>query len=256
MPAYYRFIRIWSLEVSDNLKNNFISGNFAGRCHRDGHGDGCISLYTRRPLVEECEGISISDLRNRFKRKELLSLAEREQPIRVRCENRHYEIMMSAESYQQKWRRSGWSDITRIWLLCSCGRRARRLYVDPRPFDTAPTLACRTCHRLRYLSQNSGKTKWFHRIARPIKKLIQRQEKLLMRKRTQLVQEELDFIEGQIFILTQRAKSKRRARPLSGIRRRYKNLGLVIRARPTLRAILKSSQFPQVDALILDESHS
>ena len=51
MPAHYRFVRIWSPEVSDNSKNNFISGNFARRCHRDGHGGGCISLIENRKLA-------------------------------------------------------------------------------------------------------------------------------------------------------------------------------------------------------------
>jgi hypothetical protein len=212
--------------ASDNGENKLFSGNFSGRSHGERHGDENIFLYPRRPLVEECEGIFISDIRNRFKRKELLGLAERERAIRIQVGNRHYEIMLSAERYQQKWRCSGSADIARVWFLCSCGRRARRLYVNPQPSDTAPTLACRTCCRLRYLSQNSGKTKWFRGIVKPLRGLIRRQERLLHRKRTQRVREELNFIEGQIFVLSQRATPKHRG-VCSGIRRRYRDVHLI-----------------------------
>jgi hypothetical protein len=214
--------------MSDKTENNFISGNFAGRWGPEGHADKYFSPYLRRPLVEECSGISFSDLKSRYKRKDLIRLAEREQSISVQFANQHYKIRLSAEQYQQKWRASGWSDVTRVWLLCNCGRRVRRLYIDPRASDVVPILACRTCLGLRYLSQNSGKTKWFRRIVKPLRKLIRRKDQLLLRKHTQRVREELQFIEGQIFILTQRAKPKRRTRRPSGARRSYRNVALVL----------------------------
>ncbi len=212
--------------MSDNAENKFLSGNFAGRSHSERRGDENIFSYPRRTLVEECESISMSDIRNRFKRKELLGLAERERAFRIRHENRHYEITLCAERYQQSWRSSGTSDIARVWLLCGCGRRVRRLYLHHRDSDSGAK--CRACQQLRYLSQNSGKTKWFHRIVKPLRRLIRRQDKLFLRKRTKRVVEEINFIEGQIFILTQRARPKGSGRRFSGVRRRYRNVSLII----------------------------
>jgi hypothetical protein len=208
------------------IETNFISGDFTGRWHPGRHGDAYVPLYSRRILVEECESISMSDIRNRFGRKELLNKAECEGSLRIQHGCRYYEIGLSAERYQQKWRRSGWSDITRVWLHCSCGRRARKLYIDPRPSGVPAILACRTCHRLRYLAQNSGKTKWFRRIVKPFRKLIRRQEKLFALKRTQRVRDELEFIQGQLFVLMQRATPKHRG-SCSGIRRRYRDVRLL-----------------------------
>lgn len=213
--------------MSDNRKNGLISGNLRGRSRSDTRLDKNTFLYTGRPLVEEWESVSMADIMNRFNRRELLDLAERGRAIRILHGRHLYEIMISAEHYQQKRSRSGWSDISRIWFLCSCGRRARRLYFDPRPSNMTPIFACRVCHRLRYLSQNSGKTRWFHEIVKPLRRLIRRHDKLLLRKRTQQVREELQFLERQIFILTQRAKPKGRSQRFSRVRRPYRNMRLV-----------------------------
>jgi hypothetical protein len=210
------------------IEKKYISGNFADRSRGDRQGDGKYSVHTRRPLAEEYDGISISDVRHRFNRKELLHLAERERAIRVQAGNRHYEIMLSAERYQQKWRRSGWSDVTRIWLKCFCGRRTRRLFGDPRSSEIASTLACRACLRLRYMSQNSGKTIWFRNIVLPIRCLYRKRRKLLAQKPTQRVLDQLRFVENQIQILISRAERKTGSVSGSGKRRRYKDIRLIL----------------------------
>lgn len=214
--------------MSDNSRNNHISGNFAGKWHGNRQGGRDISLYTRRTLVEECDSFSVSDIRNRFKRKELLELAERERVIRIQHGSQHYEITLSAERYQQKWRRSGWSYITRIWFFCSCGRRVRRLYLKPELSGIPPTLACRTCLGLRFLSQNSGKTIWFKKIVLPIRRLYRKRKSLLCQKPTQRILDKLRFVEDQIQILINRAERKTGSLPRSEKRRRYKDIDLIL----------------------------
>jgi hypothetical protein len=214
--------------VSDNSRNNFLSGDFTGRSHSERHGEEKYALYPRRPLVEEYVNFSLSDLRNNLPRQELISLGEQGRPVRMKFGGRSFEISLCAEPFQLTWRPRQVVDAIRVWLLCGCGRRTRRLYMNPQKSGIPSVLACRSCHQLRYLSQNSGGTRWFNRIAKPLRKLVRRQEKLLLRKHTQRVREELDFINGQIFILTQRAKPKRRTRIPFGGRRPYKNVRLVL----------------------------
>ena len=214
--------------MSDNRENTVISGNFTGRCRRDGHEDKDIFSYNRRLLVEECQQLSLSDLRSRYKRNELQSLAERKREFRVKYGNRQYEIRLCAERNLPSWRASRTSDTTRIWLLCPCGRRARRLFGDPRPSDKASTLACRACLRLRYLSQNSGKTIWFRKIVLPLRRLYRKRGKLLCRKPTQRILDQLRIVENQIQILINRAERKTGSVSRSGKRRRYKDIHLVL----------------------------
>ncbi len=213
--------------MSDNTENSFLSGNLRGRSRGERRRDENFFAYPRRTLVEECECISMADIRSRFNRKELLGLAEGERTLRTRVGAWHYEIRLCTERHQQTYSYGRRSNVVRIWILCSCGRRARKLYIDPQSLSFPGILACRTCQRLRYLVQNSGKTKWFRNIVKPFRKLIRRQERLFTRNRSQRVRDELEFIQGQIEVLMQRAQPKCRNACGRGFRRRYRDARLL-----------------------------
>lgn len=216
--------------MSDMTEYNDISGNFEGRWHLDGHmdGDAQLSPCRPRPLVEEFEHISVADIRNLIKRKQLIALAEQKRAISIRHDGQGFEIMLSADRHQQTWRARGVSDVTRVWLRCSCGRRVRHLYFNHLSSDPEPILSCRTCLKLRYLSQNSGKTKWFRRSVLPIRKLLRKKKKLLSLKPTDRIHDDLQLITEQIYVLEQRAKPKGKSQRHPGVRRKYRDMNLVI----------------------------
>jgi hypothetical protein len=185
----------------------------------------------RRRLVEECRAVSIADLRAICNRQTLLKLAKEERSVRLPVRNHYFQVGLSVGSHRLpggRVRRSDTGGDGRLWLRCPCGRRARRLYKDPLVADMTSTLRCRKCLGLIYMSQNSGKCRWWSQIARPLRKLFRERSKLLARKPSPRVLAELDRVNGLIFGFTQRATLKRRSPGGSGVKRRYKDVSLLL----------------------------
>jgi hypothetical protein len=220
--------------MSDKNENRFNLGDLTQRWNPERHIDGNISRYpSRRPLIEEALSVNLRDLQKIHGRKNLLKSADEGKAIPVQLGGNSFHVYLTWESHRLPGRTEKWSDVCegncRIWLIClSCHRKARALYVLPLSQDQKPVITCRKCLGLRYQSENCCKNFWWRRIARPLKKLIRRQEKLLTQKRTQHVRDELDFIEGQIFMLAQRAKPKRRNTGCSALKRRYRDVHLLL----------------------------
>jgi hypothetical protein len=224
--------------VSDNRGFRFNLGDLTQRRHMDRRTDGNISRYTfRRPLIEETLSVDTRGLRQIHGREKLLRAADDGRPITVQLGGHSFQVFLTWEPHQLPGHVRRWSDVSqgnaRIYLLCdSCRRKVRILYKSPlSPVSNLSTLGCRRCLHLVYACENSGKTKWWGEIVRPLRHLYRRREKLLARKRTHKVTEELYRIEELIFVYTKRAEPKRKTRHTSGIRRPYKNVSRILSLR-------------------------
>jgi hypothetical protein len=212
-------------------------GNSPGRWRGERQAEGKYSSYPhrhRRVLVEECHPIDVRELQKLHGRKKLLRAADEGKPIKVHLGGHSFDAHFYWEPHRLPGRTEKWSDIgqgnCRIWLVCMhCRRKVRALYRNPLPLvSDLPPIGCRRCLRLVYACENSGKTKWWKKIVRPLRHLYRRREKLHMRKRTPRVIEELNRIEELIFVYTKRAEPKRRTRRPTGMKRPYRNVGLVL----------------------------
>jgi hypothetical protein len=124
------------------------------------------------------------------------------------------------------WIRGGTADTVRAWFLCTCGRRVRHLYLLPGHSDFRPT--CRICLKLCFLSQRSGRAAWFRRIVLPARRLRRLRSKLLLKKPTRRVLEQIRLVDDQITILMKRAERKGPSIRRSNTRRSYKNIYLAL----------------------------
>lgn len=217
--------------MSDKIKKGPNWGDLTQRCHPAGWRDRNISRYTsRRPLVEESLSIDMRDLRGIYGRKKLLRAADEGNRVSVQLGGCSFQILLTWDSHKLPGRIERWSNIAegnaRVWLVCElCWRKAQILYQDP---TGASIIGCRKCLHLVYASENSCKNKWWKQIVKPLKRLYRRREKLLVRKRTRRVIEELQRIEELIIVYNLRAEPKHRTRRLSGIRRSYKDVRMVL----------------------------
>jgi hypothetical protein len=221
--------------MSDRNEKRPAWGNLNRQSRLGRQGDGNISRYpSKRPLVEETLSIDMQALRRIHGREKLLKAADEGKPISVQLGGHPFQVFLTWDSHCLPGRTRRWSDISqgnaRIWLICdSCHRKVRILRINPvSEASSMSAIACRRCLRLVYASENSCKNKWWKEIVRPLRRLYRRREKLFARKRTCRVSEELERIEGLIFIYSQRANPKRRTRPPSGVRRPYRNVGLIL----------------------------
>jgi hypothetical protein len=222
--------------MSDNLEEKYSTGNFAGSPHLLGHTGTFISsmpsFHFGRRLAEECFVFTMADLRNSYKRPEILRLADTYQPVTFQFEGHRFALYLITEFLPRPRHICQTGDFTiRVWMSCpACFRRVRKVYT----YSIAPgsprlaELKCFRCHKLTYQSKNCSGNLWWSKYAMPLKRLLRRQEKLLLRKRTKRVVEKLDFVERQIFVLRQRVKPKHSTRRPSGVRRPYKNIGLIL----------------------------
>jgi hypothetical protein len=221
--------------MSDNLGFRPNWGNLSRRSHLERRMDRNNFPYpSRRPLVEEALFVNMRDVQQIYGRKKLLRAADEGRPISVQLGSHSFPVYLLWAPHHLPGRAERWSDIShgncRIYFICpSCQRRIRILYENPRPLvSDLPPIGCRRCLHLVYASENSCKNIWWREIVRPLRHLYRQREKLFARKRTPRVAEELNQIEGLIYIYTQRAKPKRRTRILSGVKRPYRNVSMVI----------------------------
>jgi len=219
--------------------NRLFYGNSA--IQPDLNGDGRERGAIPHPLVEECISLSLADLRRLFGRKELLKAAEDARPVHVRIHGNAFSIYLLQEPHRLPSRhgRVFYREITRLWIVCMCcRRRVRKLYTYEKiPGSNILYMAlCRSCHGLVYQSQNCGGNRWWREIARPLKKMIRRRERLLERKQSGEVMAQLEQVNQLIWIMRQRAKPKsspgREIPQSAGAKRRYRNLGLILQSLP------------------------
>lgn len=184
----------------------------------------------KRSLVEECHAVEIRELLQMYGRDRLYRAADDGSPITFHTGNHSYEIIFTWTPHRLPGREERWSSIQerncRIWHVCqTCFRRFRILYINP---SLPSRLACRKCLGLRYQAEYCGKNLWWRKARMPLKKIFKRQDQLFKMKRTQAVRDELEIIEGQILMLMQRAKSKKRTQCQPGARRRYRDVNLAV----------------------------
>ena len=181
-------------------------------------------LQGRRPLVEECEVVTIGAIRQRFGKNSLIALIRRRTPLELPLPAGSATVFLTWDSHHLPGpiaRKSMLEDSSaRLWLFCPrCMRRVRKLFYML--FDAArgsrSDLLCRTCNGLTYQSVNCGSNMWYHTVARPMKRLLQRKTKLLSlkpsRKRDELLQaveSNLDYLRGRSGPRNNRHKRKHR----------------------------------------------
>jgi hypothetical protein len=221
--------------MSDNSGIRFISGNLTGRWDLERHMDKNISSDpSKNALVEEALSVNMRDLQQIHGQQKLLRAADEGKPISVRLGELSFDVYLSWEPHRLPGKIEKWSDISqgncRIYIVCpSCRRKIRILYRNPRPLlPYLPPIGCRRCLHLIYASQHSGKTKWWKQIVRPLRRFYRLREKLLSLNRTRRIAEQLKHIEELIFVYSQRAKPKRQTGRLSGNRRQYKDIRLIL----------------------------
>lgn len=219
--------------------NRLFYGNLPIQAGPDGHGREYFPIP--HPLVEECISISLADLRRLFGRKELLKAAEDARPVRFQIQGNAFSIYLLAEPHRLPSGHGGMSsrEVTRLWLVCmGCRRRVRKLYTYEKIPGSNILLMefCRECHGLVYQSQNCSGNRWWREIARPLKRLLRRRERLLARKPSANVLAQLEQVDQLIWIMRQRAAPKTRSKHPNAdvepgnslrIKRRYRDVSLL-----------------------------
>jgi hypothetical protein len=223
--------------MSDKVPNQRSnSGNFSKTFQGERQGEENIIQYTyRRRLVEEAVALTLPDLRRNCGRAVLLRAADQGTPIPIILNGKHLEVYMTFDIHRMPCRQERWSDPSsknvRLWLVCSiCWHRARKLYIDLLQLsDSDPKLQCRKCGHFVYMSQHCGQRKWWRLSAKPIRRLLQQQNELRLKKPTPRVVEKLDELERMIWLYEQRAAIKSPQRTATGRKRKYKNVELASR---------------------------
>ena len=201
--------------VSDMNDNRIFNGNSAVQPSVDGDGRGCPGIP--RPLVEECISISLADLRRLYGRKELFKAAEDARPVSFQIQRNAFSVYLLAEPHRLPRQNRGVSDreVTRLWLVCmGCRRKVRKLYTYHKfPGSSVLLMAqCRSCHGLTYMSQNCGGNRWWREIARPLKRLVRRRERLIARNPSAKIVAQMNLLDQSINLLRQRARPKTRSK--------------------------------------------
>jgi hypothetical protein len=207
--------------MSDNFSHRLFSGNF--QSERE-HPTRQIGYRGRRRLVEECQEVSVHDVRRVFGKKLMIAAVRQARPLRLPVRGAHFDIWPVDEPHRLPATPERWSSVengtARLWLLCAgCRRKVGKLYYYyAAPDSVAPSgLLCRRCHRLVYLSANCGKNRWYREIARPVRWLLREKSKLLAKAHTLRNADRLAQIESAIQTLKQklRPKTQRRREDLS-----------------------------------------
>jgi hypothetical protein len=219
--------------MSDKNRMRRAWGNLPRRWTPEGDPDRNISSYPyRRSLVEETASINLGTMLQKYGKPKLLKAADVGAAVRVKLGGDSVNVYLTWTTHRLPGKTCRWTSVAQgnaqIWLVCmTCKCRVRALYRNPLPqVQGMPEIGCRRCLRLIYASENSGKRKWWREIVRPLRRLYLKREKLLALKRTPRIVEELRQIEELIFIYTQRTKTKRRGKPPSGVKRRYRDARL------------------------------
>jgi hypothetical protein len=162
-------------------------------------------------LVEESEIILVYALQRAFGKKALLAAMREARPFRVPVLGGYFDVWLTDEIHRLPGRQARWSSpedgTCRLWLVCTgCRQTVAKLYyyfTDGLRSD----LLCRTCHRLTYLSVNSGGRRWYREVARPLKRLLAEKERL-SDQRGDRHRDRLLEIEAQVRALKERLKPK------------------------------------------------
>ena len=224
--------------MADAKMNRLFNGNLAFQSVLDGreHESSAIA----RTLVEECISISLADLRKLFGRKEMLRAAQDAQPLRFQIHGNPFSANLVGEPHRlpNRNRRVSDREVVRLWLVCTCRRKVRKLFTHPK-FPGSSILvmpACRKCLGLAYQSQNCGGNKWWKEAAVPLKRLLRRRERLLARKQSPKSQGQLEQVDQAIMILRRRVSPRATGRisdsdmePIQSLRvkRPYRNISLI-----------------------------
>jgi hypothetical protein len=221
--------------MSDNFHSRLFLANFERSPQSKlvlGHFQG------KRPLVEECEVVTITVIRHCFGKKVLIDLIRRAKPLDLSLPGGNEQVFLTWDSHHLPGaiaRKSMLEDRTaRLWLVCpGCRRRVAKLFYmlwDPSR-GSRSELLCRSCMGLTYQSVNCGGNKWYRTIARPLKRLLQQKTKLLSLKPSprrdrmlQVVESNLDYIRGHSGPRNNRHKRKH---PSSSDRRPSRDVTLI-----------------------------
>jgi hypothetical protein len=221
--------------MSDTLEKKYPTGNSAEPLSLPGQGDEVVSLNpTRRRLIEECTSISMADIRIIYKRIDLLRLADAYKPVAFRLGRQRFSLHLISESIPRpRYMHQTGDETIRIWLTCpNCFRRVQKVYTFRIDLGS-PILAdpkCSRCHGLVYLSKNSSGNRWWKNFAMPLKRLLRRRQRLLLRHSPRSMAQ-LEKVEQFIWMLRERAAVRRRAyqgiAPNARRKRLYRDLTLI-----------------------------
>jgi hypothetical protein len=221
--------------MSDRFENQFSTGNNSKGLHPLGRMGGNISQYpARRRLIEECIPFATADLREIYKRMDLLMLANSYRPAVFRLEGHRFSLHLIAETIPRpRNNRHTGDETTRIWLICPvCFQRVRKVYtfyLEPGS-STLADLKCCQCHGLTYQSKNCSGNRWWSDLAMPLKKMLRRRRQLFHRQSRRSI-EQLEKVEQYIWILRKRAEVRSRSSreiPYNDCRKRkYRDLSLI-----------------------------
>jgi len=192
----------------------------------------------KRPLAEECEVVTISAIRRHFGKKTLIDLIRRRTPLELPLPGGSESVYLTWDAHHLPGpivRNSMLEDRTaRLWLLCpSCKRRVAKLFYKlwDAGRGSRSELLCRLCTGLTYQSVNCGGNKWYRKVARPLKRLLQKKTKLLTLKPSprrnrllQIVENNLDYIRGRSRPRNRRSTRKHGS---SRDRRTYRDVALI-----------------------------
>jgi hypothetical protein len=220
------------------IEKKYATGNSAEGHRLPGRTDTNISSIPlfpfRRRLAEECLVVTMADIRGTYKRQDLLRLADTYQPVTFRLGGQPFVLHLITEFFPRPRHlcRTG-DEMIRVWMTCpTCFRRVRKVYtysIEPE----SPMLAdlkCYHCHGLTYLSKNCSGNRWWHDFAMPMKRLLRRRERLLLRKSPRS-RAQLEKIDQAIWMLRERATVRKRSHrgiPHHARRKRpYRDLTLI-----------------------------
>jgi hypothetical protein len=213
------------------MKNKLFSGNFEEPWHLDrDKGEDVFPYPCQKRLVEECMEFTLLDLRRIYKRKELLLLAENGYPAEFQLEGKKFFLYLTVEYLSRSMHFQVVTEIRRVWMLCPiCFRRIRKVYTYPHENGLAD-IKCRLCHGLKHQSSNCTGNRWWRNYALPLKRLLNRRKKLLL-KDTPRVMAQLQEADQFIWMLRERAVYKRNIRMTVSKRtnrkRPYRDLSIV-----------------------------
>ena len=149
----------------------------------------------KRRLVEECHIIYVYALQRAVGKKALIAAIREARPFRVPVPGGQYDVWLVYELHRFPGKRERWSSLedgtARLWLWCpGCHCKIAKLYYFffPGSFHRSELL-CRKCHRLSYVSVNSGANRWYREVARPIKRFLREKERLLRKRYGPLVRD-------------------------------------------------------------------
>jgi hypothetical protein len=221
------------------ISDNFHSRLFLGDFERSRQAKPVLGHFQgKRPLVEECEVVTIGAIRRCFGKKALIELIRRRAPLELPLPGGSEHVFLTWDSHYMPGpiaRKSMLENRTaRVWMLCPCCRRrvAKLFYMlwdASRGSRSAPL--CRSCNGLTYQSMNSGGNKWFRAIARPLKSLLKQRMKLMAMAPTPQRADKLQAIEAGLERIRASGRPRNRRykqkRGLSSDRRPYRDVTLI-----------------------------